>query len=203
MERDGICWEIVTILLAVRERSVDQACTTPRSGAWNDAECNRDLTGQPVMQSPKASSRFAFAYFVYSPPSPIPAELKALPVNIFKIPAQVDKLISWLHNQPLNVPLDIHADISQLQSAINEFLQYRRENPAWLAERLQLMHEGGEPEFDPHNIPVQIDRPVLTVEEQRRLAEAMNLEPPDTDSSVEDPRFALIGSPDDSDDSAS
>ncbi|VDN20324.1 unnamed protein product [Gongylonema pulchrum] len=105
------------------------------------SECNKDLTGQPVMPSPKVSTRFAFAYFVYSPPSAIPAELKALPVNIFKIPAQVDKLISWLHNQPLNVPLDIHVDISQLQSAINEFLQYRRENPGWLAERLQLMHE--------------------------------------------------------------
>ncbi|EJD76278.1 hypothetical protein LOAG_16743 [Loa loa] len=169
-------------------------------------ECSKNVTKQSGKLLPvsEVSLRFAFAYMTYSPPSVIPEELTALPINIFKVPEQVQNLISWLHNQPSDIYVDMCIDISHLKSAINEVVEYQSKNPVWLAERLQTKYKSLGPIFSLQNIPFQSSCSVLTSDEQVHIAKTLNLEPPDVHTSMEeilskeDAIFALVGSPDDS-----
>uniref|UniRef100_A0A0R3QWQ1 Small ribosomal subunit protein bS16m n=1 Tax=Brugia timori TaxID=42155 RepID=A0A0R3QWQ1_9BILA len=168
------------------------------------AEYSKDVTKQSGKLLSEIRPRFAFAYMTYSPSSVIPEELTTLPINIFKLPEQVQNLISWLHNQPSDIYVDVCVDISDLKSAVNEVVEYRRKNAIWLTERLQDKHKNFGSAFALQNVPFQSNRSVLTPEEQINIAEVLNLEPPDIHSSIEEIRskeddvFALIGSPSDS-----
>ncbi|KAK6104312.1 SEFIR domain family protein [Brugia pahangi] len=168
------------------------------------AEYSKDVTKQSGKLLSEIRLRFAFAYMTYSPSSVIPEELTTLPINIFKLPEQVQNLISWLHNQPSDIYVDVCVDISDLKSAVNEVVEYRRKNAIWLTERLQDKHKNFGSAFALQNVPFQSNRSVLTPEEQINIAEVLNLEPPDIHSSIEEIRskeedvFALIGSPSDS-----
>ncbi|VDK65787.1 unnamed protein product [Onchocerca ochengi] len=175
-------------------------------------ECSKDVAKQSVKLLSEVSLRFTFAHMTYSPSSVIPEEFSTLPINTFKLPEQVENLISWLHNQPSDISVDMCVDISHLKNAINKVVEYRHRNPNWLAERLQTMRKNSESGFAPENVPFQVSRSMLIPEEQVHIAETLNLEPPDIHTSMEEivPKadaLALIGSPDDSsfdtDDSAS
>ncbi|CAG9538412.1 unnamed protein product [Cercopithifilaria johnstoni] len=167
-------------------------------------EHSKDVTRQPGKLLTEMSLRFAFAYMTYSPSSVIPEELTSLPINIFKLPEQIQNLISWLHNQPSDIYVDVCIDMSHLKSAVDEVVEYRRKNPVWLAERLQTSRKNSGPFCTLQNVPFQSSRSVLTHEEQVHIAETLNLEPPDIHTSTEEifseenVIFALIGSPDDS-----
>ncbi|KAM3719104.1 Interleukin cytokine receptor-related protein [Dirofilaria immitis] len=167
-------------------------------------EHSKDVTKQLVKLQSEMSTRFAFAYMTYSSSSVIPDELAALPINIFKLPKQIQNLISWLHNQPSDICVDMCIDISHLKNAVNEVVEYRRKNPVWLAGRLQTKHKNSASIFAPQNVPFQMNRSMLAPEEQVHIAKTLNLEPPDSHASMEeiisreDAVFALIGSPDDS-----
>ncbi|VDK73632.1 unnamed protein product [Litomosoides sigmodontis] len=155
-----------------------------------------------IMQQPgkllsETSLRFAFAYMSYSPSSVIPEELTSLPMSIFKLPDQVQNLILWLHNQPSDVCVDVYVDTSHLKSAVNEVMEYQRENPIWLTERLQVNRQKIEPLFALQNVPFQPSNSMLTPEEQVNIAETLNLEPPDLHNSMDEifskgAMFALI-----------
>ncbi|KAL3994500.1 SEFIR domain family protein [Acanthocheilonema viteae] len=166
-------------------------------------EHSKDVTTQSEKLLSKVSLRFAFAYMTYSPPSMIPEELASLPISIFKLPEQIQNLISWLHNQPSDICVDVCVDISHLNNAVNEVVAYRRKNSAWLVERLQTNCKNSAPLLALQNVPFQSSRSMLTPEEQIHIAETLNLEPPDIHTSMDeifskDAVFALIGSPDDS-----
>uniref|UniRef100_A0A0R3RYM7 SEFIR domain-containing protein n=1 Tax=Elaeophora elaphi TaxID=1147741 RepID=A0A0R3RYM7_9BILA len=167
-------------------------------------EYSKDVTRQTGRLLPEMSFRFSFAYMTYSPSSVIPKEFTSLPISIFKLPEQVQNLISWLHNQPSDIYVDMCVDTSHLQSAVDEVVEYQRKNPVWLAERLQANRKNFRPLCVLQSVPSQSGRSMLTPEEQVQIAETLNLEPPDIHISMdetfskEDAVFALIGSPDDS-----
>ncbi|VDN02228.1 unnamed protein product [Thelazia callipaeda] len=171
-------------------------------------EYYKTVTEQPLKVPAKASVRFAFAYMTYSQSSVIPLELTVLPITVFKLPDQVRNLISWLHNQRSDIPVDVSIDISNLKKAVKEVLEYQRNNPFWLTERLQSKQKNNEVVFEPQNIPFEEVSPILTAKEQVVISKSLNLEPPDNQlsenvASREDVRFSLLGSPDDSSDSIS
>uniref|UniRef100_A0A9J2PAX8 Small ribosomal subunit protein bS16m n=1 Tax=Ascaris lumbricoides TaxID=6252 RepID=A0A9J2PAX8_ASCLU len=172
------------------------------------SELNRHIASQRAATSRVICTRFIFLHMSYSPSSVIPPNIAAFPVRILSIPAQVGELIAHLHEQPVGSRIVHQANTTQLESAIEEVLAFRRSNPSWLENRIAQNVDKEAVRADISSLPLSEPQSFPSFDEQIRLARDFNIEPPDVEPTLEsgigvdESRFALIGSPDDESDSS-